>query len=167
MLPSVVPMLATDLPVRVFPGIWELLSFLRLPSQDGALSLPLLSLFLSFIFFPTSFWRQWAAFLGAWCPLPAFRSFLWNLLSFQMFFWWICGGESGLPVLFLCHLRIASPTPVFLPGDFHRRRSLASYSSWHCKELDMTEWLTHTHTADLGCCMAKSNTTLQKNFFNI
>ena len=30
--------------------------------------------FLSFIFFPISFRRQWAAFLGAWCPLPAFRS---------------------------------------------------------------------------------------------
>ena len=39
--------------------------FLRLPSWDGAPSLPLLSLFLSFIFFPTSFQRQWAAFLGA------------------------------------------------------------------------------------------------------
>ena len=25
-----------------------------------------------------------------------------------MFFWWICGGESGLPVLFLCHLRTSS-----------------------------------------------------------
>ena len=49
-------------------------SFLRLPSPDRSLSLPLLSLFLSFIFFPTSFRRQWAAFLGAWCPLPAFRS---------------------------------------------------------------------------------------------
>ena len=167
MLPSVVPMLATDLPVRVFPGVWELLSFLRLPSQDGALSLPLLSLFLSFIFFPTSFWRHGLLF---WVPDVLCRHsevVLWNFLSVQMFFWWICGGESGLPVLFLCHLRIASPTPVFLPGDFHRQRSLASYSSWHCKELDMTEWLTHTHTADLGCCMAKSNTTLQKNFFNI
>ena len=30
---------------------------------------------------------------------------LWNLLSVYMFFWWICGRESGLPVLFLCHLR--------------------------------------------------------------
>ena len=48
--------------------------FLRLPSRDRAPSLPLLSLFLSFIFFPTSFRRQWAAFLDAWCPLPAFRS---------------------------------------------------------------------------------------------
>ena len=74
MLPSEVPRLATDSPVRVFTGVWKLLSFLRLPSQDGSLSLPLLSLFLSFIFFPTFFRRQWAAFLGAWCPLPAFRS---------------------------------------------------------------------------------------------
>ena len=49
-------------------------SSFRLPPQDRSLSLTLLSLFLSFIFFPTSFWRQWAAFLGAWCPLPAFRS---------------------------------------------------------------------------------------------
>ena len=54
-LPSVVPRLTTDLAVRVFPSVWKLLSFLRLPSRDGALSLPLVSLFLSFIFFPTSF----------------------------------------------------------------------------------------------------------------
>ena len=27
-----------------------------------------------------------------------------------MFFWWICGGESGLPVLFLRHLRTTSKT---------------------------------------------------------
>ena len=37
------------------------------------------------------------------------------------------------------------PTPVFLPGEFHRQRSLAGYSPWGCKELDTTEWLTHTH----------------------
>ena len=29
---------------------------------------------------------------------------LWKLLSSQMIFWWICGGESGLPILSLCHL---------------------------------------------------------------
>ena len=46
----------------------------QLPPQDGSLSLTLLSLFLSFIFCPTSFWREQPAFLGAWCPLPAFRS---------------------------------------------------------------------------------------------
>ena len=46
----------------------------RLPPQDLSLSLTLLSLFLSFIFCPTSFWREWAAFLSVWCLLPAFRS---------------------------------------------------------------------------------------------
>ena len=50
MLPSVLPRLSTDSAVRVFPGVWKPL-FLRLPSRDGAPSLPLLSLFLSFIFF--------------------------------------------------------------------------------------------------------------------
>ena len=50
MLPSEVPKLATDSAVRVFPGVWKLLSFLRLLSQDGAPSLPLLSL--SLFFFP-------------------------------------------------------------------------------------------------------------------
>ena len=33
------------------------------------------------------------------------------------------------------------PTPVFLPGEFNRQRSLAGYSSWGYKELGMTEWL--------------------------
>ena len=34
------------------------------------------------------------------------QKLLWNLLSIQMFFWWICGGENDLPILFLCHLRL-------------------------------------------------------------
>ena len=34
------------------------------------------------------------------------------------------------------------PTPVFLPGEFHGQRSLAGYSPWGCKELDMNERLT-------------------------
>ena len=37
------------------------------------------------------------------------------------------------------------PTPVLLPGEFHGKRSLAGYSPWVCKELDMTEHLTYTH----------------------
>ena len=37
------------------------------------------------------------------------------------------------------------PTPVFLPGEFHRQRSLAGYSPWGCKELDTIEQLTHTY----------------------
>ena len=46
----------------------------RLPLQVRSPSLTLLSLFLSFIFCLTSFQREWAAFLRAWCPPPAFRS---------------------------------------------------------------------------------------------
>ena len=90
--------------------VFENLSFLRLPSQDRSPSLPLLSLFLSFISFPISFRRQWAAFLGTWCPRQHSEVVLWNLLSIQMFFWWICGGESGLSVLFFCHLRTTPQT---------------------------------------------------------
>ena len=32
-------------------------------------------------------------------------------------------------------------TPVFLPGRFHRQRSLAGYSPWGHRELDMAEQL--------------------------
>ena len=37
------------------------------------------------------------------------------------------------------------PTPVFLPGESHGRRSLVGYSPRCCKESDMTERL-HLHT---------------------
>ena len=47
MLPSVVPRLATDSAVRVFPGVWKLVSFFV------------------FYIFPTSLRRQWAALLAA------------------------------------------------------------------------------------------------------
>ena len=33
-------------------------------------------------------------------------------------------------------------TAVFLPGESNEQRSLAGYSPWSCKELDMTEPLT-------------------------
>ena len=105
MLPSLAPRLATDSAVRMFPGIWKRLSFLRLPSQDGA---PFLYLCLSFYilyFFLPPFEDNGLLF---WVPDVLWwhsEVVLWNLLSVQIFFWWICGGESGLPVLFLCHLR--------------------------------------------------------------
>ena len=35
-------------------------------------------------------------------------------------------------------------TPVFLPGEFHGQRSLASCSLWGRKEPDMTEATEHT-----------------------
>ena len=33
------------------------------------------------------------------------------------------------------------PTPIFLPGEFHGQRRLASSSLWGHKESDMTEWI--------------------------
>ena len=47
--------------------------------------------------------KSWAAFLGAWCLLPAFRSCFVEFTR-RLLFWWICGGESVLPVLLLRHL---------------------------------------------------------------
>ena len=32
-----------------------------------------------------------------------------------MLFWWICGGESVLPVLLLRHLGSSSSFPIFIP----------------------------------------------------
>ena len=85
-MPSVVPRLATDSAVIVFPGIWKLLSFLRLPSRDRSPSLPLLSLFLSFIFFLPPFKDTGLLF---WVPdilCQHSEVVLWNLLSVQMLF---------------------------------------------------------------------------------
>ena len=35
-----------------------------------------------------------------------------------------------------------APTPIFLPGKSHERRSMAGYSPWGRKEWDTTELLT-------------------------
>ena len=107
-LPSVVPRLATDLAARVLPGVWKLLPFLRLPSWDGAPSLPLLFSFCLLYFSLLPFEENGLLF---WVPdvlCQHSEVVLWNLLSVQMFFWWILGRESGLPILFLCHLRTTS-----------------------------------------------------------
>ena len=86
MLPSVLPRLATDLEVRVFPGVWKPL-FLRLPSQDRALSLPLLSFFfcLLYIFLPP-FKDNGLLFWVPDVPCQHSEVVLWNLLSIEMFF---------------------------------------------------------------------------------
>ena len=86
MLPSEVLRLATDLPVRVFPNVWKLVSFLRLPSQDGSPSLPVFLSFCLLYFFLPPFEDNGLPF---WVP-DVLRQHsevvLWNLLSVQMFF---------------------------------------------------------------------------------
>ena len=43
------------------------------------------------------------------------------------------------------------PTPVFLLGESNRKRSLVGYNLWGCKEPDMTEVTTYTHTCINAC----------------
>ena len=38
-----------------------------------------------------------------------------------------------------------APTPVFLPGESHRQRSLVGYRPWGHKESDMTEVTEQAH----------------------
>ena len=90
-LPSEIPKLPTDLLVRGFT-LWKPPSWLS--PQDGSPSLTLFSLFLSFIFCPTSFPREWADFLGAWCPLPVFRSCFVEVVQHSNdLLMNLCGGE--------------------------------------------------------------------------
>ena len=73
MLSSEIPKLPTEPQVRGFPAVWKLP--LLHDSLPRMFSVPnSISLFLSFIFCPTYFQREWAAVLGSWCPPPASRS---------------------------------------------------------------------------------------------
>ena len=68
------------------PGIWKPL-FLRLPSQDRAPSLPLLSLFFVFYIFSYLFLKTMSCFSGYLIVLYLDSEVvLWNLLSVEMFF---------------------------------------------------------------------------------
>ena len=55
-----------------------------------------------------------------------------NTPAMQEMYIWSLGWEDPLK-------EGMQPTPVFLRGESHGRRSLAGYSPWGCKESDMTE----------------------------
>ena len=99
MLPSEVPMLTTDSPVRVFPGVWKPL-FFKTPFL-GWISIPpsFVSLFIFYIFF--------LPFLGAWCPLSTFRT---CFVEFAQ--------RSNVPLMNFCG-RKWSPCPIPLPSEDH------------------------------------------------
>ena len=68
----------------------------KLPSQEGSLSLPLLSFYLLYFFLPP-FKDNGLPF---WVPDVLYQHsevVLWKFLSVQISFQWICGGESDLP----------------------------------------------------------------------
>ena len=83
MLPSVLPRLGTGHRFGSEKVSWclETSLFLRLPSRDGTPSLPLLSLFLAFIFFPTSFLRLGLLFWVSDVLCHHSKVVLWNLLG--------------------------------------------------------------------------------------
>ena len=56
-----------------------------------------------------------------------------------------------------CEEGMGQPTPIFLPGKSHRRRSLVGYSPWSHKELDTTEW---PSTCAGEFCSAEDEVTL-------
>ena len=56
------------------------------------------------------------------------------------------------------------PTPVFLPGKFHRQRSLAGYSPCGCTESDMTE---HNYIYSLFKAPNQANMPLRFHSENI
>ena len=78
-----------------------------IPPRNGSEALTLLSLFFSIIFCPTAFQRQWAAFLGPWCPLPAFRNCFLEFAQHSMFFRWIC--EEKVVFLFYSSTTLGPP----------------------------------------------------------
>ena len=51
-------------------------------------------------------------------------------------------------------------TPVFLSGEFHEQRSLAGYSPWNARELDMTERLTLSVVYPLGISSGPTHSSL-------
>ena len=60
----------------------------------------------------------------------------------------------------ICWIRKWQPTPVFLPGEFHRQRSLAGYRPWGCKELNTTERLSLTVTKIINAEVGVKTSTL-------
>ena len=116
MLPSEIRKLLTDPPSERVSWCLET-SLLRLPSR-GWISFP--TSFLSFylLYFVLPYFEDNG--LPFWVPdvlCQHSEVVLWNLLSIQMFFRWICGWESGLPVLLLFHLR-TTPLNVFSYKSF-------------------------------------------------
>ena len=113
-LPSEIPRFATDPPERVFPGVWKLL-FFNTPFPGWiSVSTSFVSLFICCIL----------SYLDS-KTMGCFSGCLMSSASIQKLFCGICsvlkcsfdefvGGGNGLPVLFLCHLRISSPLNSYL-----------------------------------------------------
>ena len=115
---SEIPKPLTDPPVRGFPGVWKFLLFCNsLPGTGLCPQLFCLSFYTLYFVLPPfednelPFWVPGVLHHGSEVVLQ-------NLLNVQMIFWWIGGGESGLPVLFLHHLSTTPPHILVLLKHF-------------------------------------------------
>ena len=106
---------------------------LRLPSWDRSPSLPPLSLYLLYFVLPP-FEDNGLPFWVLYVLCQHSEVVLWNLLSVQMFFQWICGGESGLIILFLHHIR----TALTLLRIFYMRKFSVNLQYW-----PLVSWTEH------------------------
>ena len=77
---------------------------------------------------------------------------LWNLFKIQMIFWWICGGESRFPILFLCHLETAPSISFFIEVQFT--------FSFYCDKLKNNTTNQKAHLAEIQL-ITKANTGTQ------
>ena len=85
MLPSEIPKLPIDLPVREFPGVWKLLLIHNSLPRMGLCSLPLLFLYLLYFVLPP-FEDNGLPFWVAGVLCQHSKVILWDLLSIQMIF---------------------------------------------------------------------------------
>ena len=85
MLPSVLPRLATDSAVRVFPGVWKLLPFKTPFSGWSSIATSFVSFFVFYIF-SYLLSKTMGAFLVLDVLCQHSKVVLWNLLRVQMFF---------------------------------------------------------------------------------
>ena len=114
MLPYEVPRLTTDSPVRVFPGVWKLISFFKTPFPVRIfIPIYFASLFIFYIF-SYLLLNTMGCFSGCLMFSASIQKLFCGIYSafkcsFDEFFF----GKSGLPILFLCHLRTALKiTPI-------------------------------------------------------
>ena len=109
MLLSEIPKLPTDLPVREFLLCGKFSSFMTPSPGRVSIPKPFLSLCLLYFILPP-FEEKGLPF---WVPgvlRQHSEVVLWKLLNIQIIFWWIYGGETGLPSYSSTILR---PPPLF------------------------------------------------------
>ena len=73
-----------------------------------------------------------------------FKCLFWHRTTYEKF---RINNFTKIYILYLLSTwrRVWQPTPVFLSGEFHGKRSPAGPSPWGCKESDTARWQIHTH----------------------